>query len=120
MQAPKAPTTLAELSEVVRGVGPKACAPGTVLDLRDHELGGPLPGGSTDLVLGVLGLVLRNGTLELPKGACVSVAAADVRLEELRFTGEGQEGEKILGDGYANVAGLVVAEGVGCSMALHR
>ena len=82
--------------------------------------GGPLPGGSTDLVLGVLGLVLRNGTLELPKGACVSVAAADVRLEELRFRGEGQEGEKILGDGYANVAGLVVAEGVGCSMALHR
>ena len=39
-------------------------APGTVLDLGGHTLGGDLPGGQ--LVLGVSGLVLRIGTLDLP------------------------------------------------------
>ena len=66
-----APTTLAELSEV-GGEGPKACPPGTVIDLCGRELGGPLPGGRTDLVICVLGLVLRNGTLVLRSRLMVS------------------------------------------------
>ncbi len=79
----QAPTTLAELAELVGGEVHKRCAPNTVLDLGGRELGGDLPGG--DLRLSVLGLVLRNGTLPLPDGAIVVVKAAEVRLEELTF-----------------------------------
>ena len=102
------------------GKGPKACAPGTVIDLRGRELRGPLPGGSTDLVICVVGLVLLNGTLLLPGGARVVVAAEGVRLEELRFRGEGPEGSYSSDHPFAKVAGLVVVEGAGRSAVLER
>ena len=110
-------TTLEELAAVVRGWGHRQCAPGVVLDLDGRTLGGSLPGGV--LVLGVPGLVLRNGSLVLPEGAHVVVAAKDVRLELVTFTGKGPEGGE-LSDDYAKVAGLVVVEGAGRSAVLER
>ena len=109
-------TTLEELAAVVRVWGHRQCAPSMVLDLDGRTLGGSLPGGV--LVLGVPGLVLRNGSLVLPEGAHVVVAAKDVSLEELTFTGKGQKGSS--GDDYAKVAGLVVVEGAGRSAVLER
>ena len=101
---------------MVRGWGHKTCAPGTILDLDGRELGGELPGGR--LIIEVPGLVLRNGTLALPDGAQVVVAAKDVRLEELTFTGTGPKGSP--GDWPYSVTGLVVVEGASRSVVLDR
>ena len=87
-----------------------------MLDLGGRKLGGELPGG--DLLIEVPGLVLRNGTLALPEGECMVVAAKDVRLEELTFRGAGPEGSAV--DYPASAAGLLVVEGAGRSALLER
>ncbi len=118
--------------------GPKTCTPGTVLDLGGRQLGGGLPGDQLELVLGVPGLALRNGTLALPEGAHLTVVAPDVRLEDVTFIGAGPEGAfdhesrqeifdmdsettvDVVQEGAADITGLVVVEGAGCSVVLER
>ena len=86
-----------------------------MIDLGGRELGGELPGTSTNLVLRVPGLVLRNGTLNLPRGACVRLAADGVALDCIKLKGTGPEGGTWTVS-CERMKGLVVVESSGVAL----
>lgn len=101
-----APTTLAQLQALLSVQGA-----GSVIDLQGRSLAGPLtPPG---LEVKHPGVTLRNGELQLPERACVTVTAQDVTLADVKLSGTDPGSEQQHG-------GLVTVEGACASLAMQR
>lgn len=82
------PRTLAQLAQAVAEAGE-----GETIDLGGRALGGPIPKGQTRFLIDTPGVVLCNGSLELPQGAGILITSPGMVLRGLTISNQGWSNE---------------------------